>query len=57
MLSFARITKSQVDEFKRYYPPHGMGCEFNLVSAYLWSREYNTGFAVVDEFGYGVNSI
>ena len=49
MLSFARITKSQVDEFKRYYPPHGMGCEFNLVSAYLWSREYNTGFAVVDE--------
>lgn len=43
------MTPAQVAAFQSYYPPHGVGCEYNLVSAYLWSEEYDTGFAVTDD--------
>lgn len=43
------MTSAQAEQFQKYYPPHGLGCEYNLASAYLWSEEYCTGFAVYDD--------
>ncbi len=50
MLNFSKINKSQIDTFKKYYDySTALGCDLNLVNAYLWRNEYNINFAVYDD--------
>lgn len=50
MLNFNLIEKSQINEYKKYYDyTDAIGCEFNLLNAYLWRNEFNVKFAVFGE--------
>ncbi len=50
MLNFKLIEKSQIEQYKKYYDyTTAMGCDVNLLNAYLWRNEYNIKFAVYDE--------
>lgn len=50
MLNFKLIEKSQIKEFKKYYDySTALGCDANLLNAYLWRNEYNINFAIYDE--------
>ena len=50
MLDFHYLEKEKISEYKRYYDYAGaIGCEFNFVSAYLWTREYALKVAVTDD--------
>ncbi len=50
MLNFKLIEKKQVNELKAYYDySTALGCDLNLVNAFLWRYEYNIKFSVVDE--------
>ena len=50
MLDFRYLDKSRIFEYKQYYDDDAaIGCEFNFVSAYLWSREYQIKVAVYDD--------
>lgn len=50
MLNFRLIKKSQIEEFKKYYDySTALGCDVNLLNAYLWRNEYNIKFAIYDE--------
>lgn len=47
MIPFRHIEKSDINEYKKFYDyTNALGCEFNLVSAFLWSREYGLKAAV-----------
>ena len=49
MIDFRYLEKSQINEYKQYYDySAALGCEFNFVSAYLWSKEYDLKVAVID---------
>ena len=42
MLNFQHLEKSKIKEYESYYSdPNAVGLEYNFVSAYLWSREYD----------------
>ena len=42
MLSFKKIEQSDINELKKYYDyDECMGCDTNLLNAYLWRNEYN----------------
>lgn len=42
MLNFRHIKKSDISKFRKYIDFSGkMGCEYNLASIYLWSREFD----------------
>ncbi len=50
MLNFSKISKSQINTFKKYYDySNALGCDLNLVNAYLWRDEFNIKFAVYDD--------
>lgn len=50
MLNFRLIEKTDINIFKKYYDyTEAMGCDFNLLNAYLWRKEYNINFAVFDD--------
>jgi hypothetical protein len=50
MLNFKLIEKSQINEFKKYYDySEALGCDLNVLNAYLWRNEYNIKFAIYDE--------
>lgn len=50
MLSFRNIEKTDVERLQRYYnADDAIGCECNMVSAYLWSREYSLQIAEYDD--------
>ena len=50
MLNFSKISKSQINTFKKYYNySNALGCDLNLVNAYLWRDEFNIKFAVYDD--------
>ena len=50
MLNFRLIEKSQIEEFRKYYDySTALGCDSNLLNAYLWRNEYNIKFAMYDE--------
>lgn len=49
MLDFQYVEKDKIQEYSRYYDTsQALGLEVNLVSAYLWSREYLLKVAVFD---------
>ena len=49
MLSFKKIEQSDINELKKYYDyDECMGCDTNLLNAYLWRNEYNIKFAFYD---------
>lgn len=50
MLNFQLIEKSKIEEYKKYYDyAEALGCEFNFVSGYLWSKEYSLKIAFYDD--------
>lgn len=50
MLNFRKIEKSDIKEFKKYYDySTALGCDLNLLNAYLWRNEYNIKFAIYNE--------
>lgn len=50
MLNFSFISKAQINEFKKYYDySTALGCDLNLVNAYLWRDEFNIKFAVYND--------
>ena len=50
MLSFKKIEQSDINELKKYYDyDECMGCDTNLLNAYLWRNEYNIKFAIYDD--------
>ena len=50
MLSFKKIEQSDINELKKYYDyDECMGCDTNLLNAYLWRNEYNIKFAFYDD--------
>lgn len=50
MLNFKNIEKSKIKEYKSFYNSESdIGCEANIVSAYLWNREYIVKTAVFDD--------
>ena len=50
MLNFKEIEKSDIEEYKKYYDySNAIGCEYNLLNAYLWRKEYPVKFAVYDD--------
>ncbi len=50
MLNFSLIEKNQIEEYKKYYDYScALGCDLNLLNAYLWRNEYNINFAVFDD--------
>lgn len=50
MLNFELINKSQIEEYKKYYDySTALGCDLNLINAYLWRNEYNIKFAIYDD--------
>lgn len=50
MLNFKLIEKSDIIEFRKYYDySSAIGCDLNLLNAYLWRNEYNIKFAVFDD--------
>lgn len=50
MLNFKLIEKTQIEEFKKYYDySTALGCDLNLLNAYLWRNEYNINFAIYDD--------
>ncbi len=49
MIDFKMIEKSQINEYKSYYDySSAFGCDVNMLNAYLWRKEYNIKFAVID---------
>ena len=50
MLNFQHLEKSKIKEYESYYSdPNAIGLEYNFVSAYLWSREYDIKVAFCDD--------
>ena len=49
MLNFKQIEKSDIKKYRAFYSDDEIGCEANMVSAYLWNREYLIKFAVFDD--------
>lgn len=50
MLNFQHLEKSKIKEYESYYSdPNAVGLEYNFVSAYLWSREYDIKVAFYDD--------
>ena len=50
MLDFHYLQKDKINEYKRFYDyTDAIGTEFNFVSAYLWTREYQLKVAVLDD--------
>lgn len=50
MLDFRLIKKTDINIFKQYYNySEALGCDLNLLNAYLWRNEYNIKFAVFDD--------
>ncbi len=50
MLNFKEIEKSDINEYKKYYDySNAIGCEYNLLNAYLWRNEFPVKFAVYDD--------
>lgn len=50
MLDFKLIEKSDISEFKKYYDYNtALGCDLNVLNAYLWRNEYNIKFAVFEQ--------
>lgn len=49
MLNFKQIEKSDIKKYRMFYADDEIGCEANMVSAYLWNREYLIKFAVFDD--------
>lgn len=49
MLNFKEIEKSDIKKYRAFYANDEIGCEANMVSAYLWNREYLIKFAVFDD--------
>ena len=50
MLNFQHLEKSKIKEYESYYSdPNAVGLEYNFVSAYLWSREYDIKVAFCDD--------
>ena len=50
MLSFKKIEQSDINKLKKYYDyDECMGCDTNLLNAYLWRNEYNIKFAFYDD--------
>ena len=49
-MSFRKIQKSDVPVLSRiYHDENAVGCEYNAVSAYLWSSEYDLRIAEYGE--------
>lgn len=50
MLNFRLIKKTDINNFRQYYNySEAMGCDLNLLNAYLWRNEFNIKFAVFDD--------
>ena len=50
MLNFRHLEKSRIKEYESYYSdPEAVGLEYNFISAYLWSREYDIKVAFYDD--------
>lgn len=50
MLNFRLIEKTDINIYRKYYNySELMGCDVNLLNAYLWRKEYNIRFAVFDD--------
>lgn len=50
MLDFQPLKIDQIPIYKQYYDyTNALGCEFNFVSGYLWSKEYKLRVAVFDD--------
>ena len=49
MLNFKQIEKSDIKKYRAFYSDDEIGCEANMVSAYLWKHEYPIKFAVFDD--------
>lgn len=49
MINFKAMEKSEINEFRKYYDyDSALGCDLNLLNAYLWRNEFNIKFAVLD---------
>ncbi len=49
-MNFKPIERPQIEEFKKYYDyRQALGCDLNLINAYLWRNEYNIKFALYDD--------
>ena len=50
MLNFQPIEIDKIPVYKQYYDyTNAIGCEYNFVSGYLWSREYKLRVALYDD--------
>ncbi len=50
MIDFKVIEKAQINEFKKYYDYSSLlGCDSNMLNAYLWRNDFNIKFAVMDD--------
>lgn len=50
MLDFKLIEKSEISEFEKYYDySTALGCDLNVLNAYLWRNEYNIKFAIFEQ--------
>ena len=50
MIDFKTIKLSDIDNYKKYYDySTALGCDTNLLNAYLWRNEYNIKFSIVND--------
>lgn len=50
MLNFAKIEKENIALFSKYYDKESaLGCDMNMLNAYLWRDVYNIKFAVFND--------
>lgn len=50
MLNFELIKKDDINYYKQFYNySEALGCDVNLLNAYLWRYEYNIKFAVLED--------
>lgn len=49
IIDFKQITKDEIKTFSKYYDyTTALGCDLNLVNAYIWRNEFNIKFGVVN---------
>lgn len=49
MIEFRKIRKSDIENFRKYYDySEAVGCDVNVLNAYMWRNEYNIKFAEID---------
>ena len=50
MLNFQSLDINKIPIYKQYYDyTNALGCEYNFVSGYLWSKEYKLRVAFYDD--------